>query len=524
MKISIVVNLIDLQYQTPIEAHDPALTEAHDPALTEVNETKNLNMSKSKISILVFFIVLSISAQSEIDALRYSLFDNYSSARVSSLGGSFNALGGNTGSITSNPASLATYRTNEFSVTLMSSNENTRTEYLENNNNTDKHQLNFQNIGYIQTIPLEDASGWNRFNYAITYNRRTNLNRRFSISGYNEQSTMANDFLNSSQGTSWDSLNLSTDYLAFYTYLIDTIGDVDTYESSINQTGQNQYAEISESGSIDDFDISAAGAYKDFLFVGASMTISGINYSYQSRYVENGFNNQENDLEAWGFNENLHVTGLGLNFKIGAVIKPSYFLRLGLGFHSKTYYEIEESYDTDMTTLFSNGDSFYRDNLHLTDPFSLNTPAKTIGSLAIVFAKQGLITFDFESIDYSSANLSTLYHDDFQTANNNIADFYQKTNIKKIGIEWKIQDISFRTGYAVFGNPFKSDLNNGEKEYISGGVVFQRGAYFFDIALINRLTEWNYDLYNDPTLLDPTQIAEMQQSKNSLLVSCSYKF
>ena len=49
----------------------------------------------------------------------------------------------------------------------MSSNENTRSKYLGENNNTDRHKLNFQNIGYIQTIPLEDASGWNRFNYAI---------------------------------------------------------------------------------------------------------------------------------------------------------------------------------------------------------------------------------------------------------------------------------------------------------------------------------------------------------------------
>ena len=489
-------------------------------------------MSKSKISILIFFIFLSISAQNEVDALRYSLFDNYSTARVSSLGGSFSALGGNTGSIISNPATLATYRTNEFSASLMSSNENTRSKYLSENNNTDRHKLNFQNIGYIQTIPLEDASGWKRFNYAITYNRRADLNRRLSISGYNDQSTMANVFLNNAQGISVDSLYGPSDYLAYQTWLIDdTIGD-GTYYSSIDQIGQNQYAEISESGSIDDFDISASGAYKDFLFIGASITMSSINYSYQSRYLENGFNIKENDLEAWSYNENLYATGFGLNFKIGAVIKPSYFLRLGWAYHSKTYYEIEESYDTNMSSWFLNDrdgdevgpDYFYSDNYHPTAPFNLHTPSKAIGSLALIFAKHGLITFDFETIDYSSANLSTIYHNEFQIANNNIANFYQKTNNKKIGIEWKIQDISFRAGYAAFGNPFKNELNNGEKEYISGGLGFQKGAYFFDIALINCLSEENYILYNDPTLLDPAQSVEITQSKKSLIVSCSYKF
>ena len=225
-----------------------------------------------------------------------------------SLGGSFSALGGNTGSIISNPATLATYRTNEFSASLMSSNENTRSKYLDENNYTDRHKLNLQNIGYIQTIPLEDASGWSRFNYAITYNRKTDLNRRLNINGYNEQSTMANVFLSNAQGTYVDSLNQSSEYLAYETWLIDsdTIG-TNTYYSNINQTGHNQYAEISESGSIDDFDISASGAYKDFLFVGASITMSSINYSYQSRYLENGFNNEENDIEAWCYNQNLSL-------------------------------------------------------------------------------------------------------------------------------------------------------------------------------------------------------------------------
>jgi hypothetical protein len=507
---------------TAIDLPDPTQIEIRVLILIEGEETKTYNMSKSTISTFIFFIFLSISAQNEVDALRYSLFDNYSTARVSSLGGSFSALGGNTGSIISNPATLATYRTNEFSISLMSSNDNTQSNYLDNKNSVDRRKLHFQNIGYIQTINLENTEGWNRFNYALTYNRRTDLNRKLSIGGYNEQSTMANTFLNNAQGTPWEDLNSSSDYLAYYTYLIDTI-DTNTWYSNVNQIGQNQYAEISESGSIDDFDISASSAYKDFLFLGASMTMSSINYTFQSRYLENGFNT-ENEIQAWNFNENLYVTGFGLNFKIGAIVKPWHFLRLGWAYHSKTYYELEESYETNMSTITLNLGDHYQDNLHITDPYRIQTPAKAIGSLALVFAKRGLITFDFEAIDYTSANLSSIYHAGFQTANNNVANFYQKTNNKKLGIEWRAQGISFRTGYAIFGNPFNSELNNGEKEYLSSGIGFQKGAYFFDIALINCLTEGNYILYNDPTLLNPTQSAEITQSKKSIIISCNYKF
>ncbi len=481
-------------------------------------------MSKIKLSLFIYFIFLNISAQNEIDALRYSLFDNYSTARVSSLGGSFSALGGNSGSILSNPATLATYRTNEFSASLMSSNENVESDYLDNKNSTDRRKLNFQNIGYIQTIPLENAEGWNRFNYALIYNRRTDLNRRISIGGYNNESTMANTFLDNAQGTPWENLNSSNDYLAYWTYLIDTIGDVSTYYSNVNQIGQNQYVEISESGSIDDFDISASGAYKDFLFLGASMTMSSINYTYQSRYLEDGFDNKTNEVQAWNFNENLYVTGFGLNFKIGAVAKPWHFLRLGWAYHSKTYFEIEESYETSMSTITETWGENYADNLHITDPYRVQTPSKSIASLALIIAKKGLITFDYEAIDYSSSNISSVYHSGFQTANNNIANFYQKTNNKKIGFEWKVKDISFRTGYAIFGNPFNNSLNNLEKEYISTGIGFQKGAYFFDIALINRLSEGEYIVYNDQNLTNYVQSADIIQSKKSLIISCNYKF
>ena len=65
-----------------------------------------------KITTSLFLLITFASySQNEVDALRYSLFDNYSTARVSALGGSFSSLGGNIGSVTLNPATLGVYRT-----------------------------------------------------------------------------------------------------------------------------------------------------------------------------------------------------------------------------------------------------------------------------------------------------------------------------------------------------------------------------------------------------------------------------
>ena len=53
--------------------------------------------------------------------------------------------------------------------------------------------------------------------------------------------------------------------------------------------------------------------------------MSSINYSYQSRYLENGFNTKENNLDAWNFNQNLYATGFGLTLKSESY-QNSYFL------------------------------------------------------------------------------------------------------------------------------------------------------------------------------------------------------
>ena len=477
---------------------------------------------------LFFLFIFSLTySQNEVDALRYSLFDNHTSARTTALGGSFSALGGNMGAIGSNPATLATYRTNEFSISLINCNENIKTNYLNNTTTTNRQKLTLQNIGYVQTLNLPTTDGWNRINYAFSYNRNTDLNNFINFSGYNENSSMSNTFLNNSQGLTTDELNGFSDYLAFWTYLIDTVpvftddGPNTEYTSSINKIGQNQYMTIIENGAIEEYDMSISGAYNDFLFLGGSMTLNGISFSQYNRYEESGFDQVENDIESFNYNQELHVSGVGLKWKIGAIIKPSPFFRIGWAHHSKTYLDFEETYKSNMNTNFNNNESFTANSPINYFEYELTTPSKSIGSIAFVIAKKGLITVDYETINYGSSSLySHIYS--FNQENNNISNYYTRTNNTKIGLEWKMKNISFRSGYASFGSPFRDNLNDGSKQYFSGGIGFQKGAYFIDIAIINCLKKEDYILYNDPN--ESMQIANTEQKQQTLIISCSYKF
>ena len=74
-------------------------------------------------------------------------------------------------------------------------------------------------------------------------------------------------------------------------------------------------------------------------------------FSHRSSYKEDEFN-ENNNLINFQFNEYLNQEGGGVNLKIGTIIKPLSFLRVGLAYHSPTYNEISEFYEASIETNF----------------------------------------------------------------------------------------------------------------------------------------------------------------------------
>ena len=60
---------------------------------------------------------VTLTAQNEFDALRYSNLDFYGEARFNAMGGSFGALGANMSALSINPGGLGVYKSSDFSFT-----------------------------------------------------------------------------------------------------------------------------------------------------------------------------------------------------------------------------------------------------------------------------------------------------------------------------------------------------------------------------------------------------------------------
>ena len=492
-----------------------------------------------KILTLSILVISSLThSQNHVDALRYSLFNNYNTAGISALGGAGGLLSHN-----HNPASLAFFSSGQvFSLSIANDNASIETNYLNDINITEKPYdiaPYIQNVGYVTNLPIQTENEWSKFNLAISSNRKQNFNQNIVMEGYNELSSMSNMFLQSAQGSYPDDLNPFSDYLAWYTYLIDTIaenGITDSYISNINSNGQSQNMTINQGGYINEFDLAFSTAYNDFLFLGISMGITEIQFHQhisfnEDNYSTSAINSSNPDdilhlVDNFEYNQHLYVEGEGINFKFGTFIKPTSFLRLGWAYHSKTYTSLEEVYETSMETNFMGGDQFEAFSPINIFNYEINTPAKSISTIGLTTKYNQLrmlLTIDYEIIDYGSSKLhSTFYR--FDEENEDISNFYERTNNTKIGIAIMTEKISLKGGYSIFGSPYKANLNDGEKEYISGGIGFKSGKYSFDISIIHSKQNEDYILYQDLTLSNPDQISNNSYERNTIIGTCTYKF
>tara|TARA_B100000579_G_scaffold436849_1_gene464148 strand:+ start:1715 stop:3166 length:1452 start_codon:yes stop_codon:yes gene_type:complete len=482
---------------------------------------------KNLIFYLFFLTSINLLSQNHVDALRYSYLDPLGTARLSALSGSFSSLGGDLSSIHQNPAGLAIYRTDEVGVTLSSQVTTNEARYFNNSFQSDQSTFYIQNWGYVKTF-RQNENKWNRFSFGLTYNRIKDFNEDIIIFG-NSSESRVNSFLNNSQGLNYEDLNPFSEYLAFSTYLIDTLGQSNMYESAINSNMQNDISHqniVQRSGYMDEFSVSMSGAYNDLLFVGLQIGFLGINYQELNSYTESGFepnNNYEwGNLEQFIYSQDLNVIGGGLNYKLGLILKPVKFLRIGAAYHSKTHFEIEENWESSMTTSFTNENMGVISDIspYGFGNYTLRTPSKTISSLGFIIAKKGLINLELEQIDYSSSKLEADYYN-FLEENSNISNFYKKTKNIRLGTEWNFGDISVRAGLGIYENPLSSnstELEDEERIVQSFGIGYRSNAYFFDCAIMNAYEKQNYYMFNG------SSATEISKSRQSLIFSLGYKF
>lgn len=486
------------------------------------------------LSIFLSLALFSLNGQSTVDALRYSQITFGGTARYMAMGGAFGALGADFSTLSTNPAGIGLYKKSEFTFTPSVYWSNVSSLYNGFMNEDTKANFNLGNVGMIVTYDNEKyqpRSEWKNMQFGFGLNRYNNFNNRYIMEGPNMDNSLLNYYNDLADGIYYDNLYDPPNNFdlgpAFDTYLLDTLpGETSFYSNAAPVGGVWQRKAVESTGSMNEFLFSMGGNYNDRLYVGATIGIPFIRYFEESKYTEEAMYDTlaYEEFKQFSVRQNLEARGTGFNFKFGLIYRVQDWLRIGAAIHTPSFFNIQEDWRTKTDSYFDNGDHYYSSSPYGEYEYKLNTPWRAIGSIGFVIGKIGVVSADYEYVDYGNMRFRTPRNygsfDDFSDLNYDIREYYSTAHNIRIGTEWRVNNIAFRGGYAFYGSPYKSDFNDGARTSYSGGIGYREQNFFIDFAYVYTTSKEDYYFY-DKSYVNPVK---NETVSNSIVTTIGFRF
>ena len=537
-------------------------------------------MNKTILAAIALAIPSILSAQSAIDAFTLSQTETRGTARFMSMGGAFTALGGDLSTLTQNPAGIGVYRRSEIGATLDISPRSVSARTASHNVSTSSTTVSCNNFGYVGTVNL--GGTLETFSWGASYNRAASFNRRFTAYQKGTGTSLTNYVADYSTAIGYPPSMLEFGQGNYNNYdpYIDSDADwlsILSYNSfMINPTAGGGYsglyqngsfadyqAEVHESGYVDEYAIDFGGNISNKLMWGIGFGITDLQYhrsSYYSEGIDDALicttNGGMTTGQAQFWLDNFKtVSGTGFNLKLGLIFKPINEFRVGVAFHTPTWYtltsngygEVDYNYydpnNPDNRTNVLSGNE-YTDNSFYN--FRLTSPWKFMAGAAFVLGSTAIISADYEYQAYDKIRVS--YQDRFGVyisddyVKQDVEDYYRAANIVRVGAEVRLtSSFSVRAGYSytsatasnymlggaeVVTDSFSTDPSytmNRSQNSVSVGLGYRYKAFYIDGAYIYRNKKSVYKPYTDyGAVLTPR--ADLTENINSIVLSAGFRF
>ena len=459
-----------------------------------------------KIAFIISVLVGgSLSAQNYTDALRYSAEELNGTARFKGMSGAFGALGGDFSAIGINPASSSVFSYSLIGITGGVSNVKNNTTYNGANSNNKDSNFNIGQFGLVFPIAStsKDAQ-WKKFSLGLNYERTKNFEAndlafggnsdknlgdyfKFFADGIKQQNLLLEDYENkrvvgrSSLQDIYDRMGRApapfryrNALLGHYTGLIRPSSGVDEikpgdsdeqadkallnkeYYNNTGNTAEQQF-ERTSTGGIYRFNINLSTQYSNFLYLGMNLNTYSVDYKEKLSHWEiyDGSTNIKNAY----FENNRNTTGNGFSLQLGAIVKATESLRLGVTYSSPTWYTLQEEYTQ---YLSANKRQYYADpKVIVTMPeYKFRTPGSWTLSAAYLFGKSAVVSVDYMYKDYRNI----YFRSNLMKAQNSlIENELGSTSTLRLGAEYRIpfqsgekakDFFSLRAGYRYEQSPY----------------------------------------------------------------------
>ena len=454
-----------------------------------------------------------------------------STARSKAMGNAFGAIGGDFSSLSINPAGIGIYLRSEVTGTLNVLGMNSTDATYQGQIASDRsNNFNFRNVGYVMANPIQNGgSGLVSFNFGIGFNKLNSFNQNLAVTKDNSPHSRMDAFAANSNGiyktkfydendpyhsgVPWESK------LAWETYLMDVAnpdanGNGNTYNSILLQNELvKENMTINKEGYNNEYVVTMGANFNHQVYIGATLGLQDLYYNESSTYSEDG------EFGYFDYYSSTKTRGYGYNLKLGAIYRPIPSLRLGAALHTPTFFVLNEDFSSVMKSNLQNV-SVESNGAHSAETplgsyeYKMDTPMRAIGSLAYQFGKMGMVSFDYEYVDYGKAKLRNGRDGyNFSYENTDIKTTYQPVSNLRFGGEFKPTDIvSLRAGYELFGNPYKTSISgipqpnaNWSYNTINLGIGYRIDNVSFDLSYtLGSKTDYNY-IYQLSSANDPVK-------------------
>lgn len=480
---------------------------------------------KSIYIFMIGMVCLTASAQNINDVVRYGTESLQGTARFQAMGGAFGALGGDLSSLNVNPAGAAVFSHSQFGIT--GTNYNRDNESIYENSRTPSTIENFielNQVGGVFVFKSTSEGPWKKLSLAFNYDLVQNFDNEFFASGSSAQG-IDNYFLNFAQGQELRNLRTLDNetvadayldigsnpnlgfvgqqaFLGFQSGMIDPDVDEDTNTAYFSNA---QYGTVAQeylqrtNGYNSKFTANIAGQYQENLYLGASLNFHSVLYERVTLFDERGYD-ADSPIQSTTFDNFLRTQGDGFSFNLGAIAKLNDNIRIGGSYQSPTWYrftdDIGQAIRTDSPVAAPGLSGVNFGLLNLFPEYRMKIPAKLTGSVAVIFGKDGLLSFDYGYQDMSEAGLRPNSDPNFADENEFIGSQLGIVNTYRIGGEYRIDRLSLRGGYRYEESPYESGEIVGDLTGYSGGIGYDFGGSKLDLA-VNRTERETNELFFD---------------------------
>ena len=494
-----------------------------------------------KTAFLISFILAAVAtqAQTAYDAMLFSERNYEGTARSVAMGNAFTALGGDLGSISINPAGSAVAKYSQFAITpalTISSNTTHGVSpytdgylpYFERQFKNTATRFSVPNLGMTFNWETGRTSGLKNVSFGFVMNRVNSWNEDVYAAGTNSTTSFMGAMAveATDMGLLGSNLNMDNAYdydpwkyvVGYQSGMISTFGGYDNQFAGASEVIFDNMGntEISLGGPLDqsygrrvrgsknDYLINLGFNISDFLFLGANLGITSMNYSYDEYFKEAAVdpsnfeialdNGQTMYFESMKYKYSYSTSTSGVYGKFGFILTPGFGLRIGAAIQTLTAATVNENWQYDGETTYTDKNfNAAAESPEGEDHYRFSEPCRANFGIAYTLGKLAVFSVDYEMCDYNTMKFKRSGFDDgreyFNSLNSDIKTIYDKSHMLRIGAEVKPLDrLAVRAGYGLTTSPEERDLYGNHIEVpaaqnVSFGLGFiSRKSFFADVA------------------------------------------